>query len=528
MQLIQSVNFRAKSASRLLLTVFLLPSVLQFACIESANAEEPVAKTSVITLAEAVSPTMELTPNVVPSADQFLLPSGGPFAVTPVLLAAAVTPALAATPAGDSSGSLSQQYTDITKKILLGGIDLERFSLHFRTESGKQPKLRRLRYFAAQETGAACGLAFEVVGDEQFGIGRNHPLQVNKLDLHRALATATIGSTVAGSGSCLELALNAMQAVKNKKHGYDHHTANITMIGKLKHVDALLAEREAMVAAHSDQPGYERAVAEGKILKEARKCFIDEYARFSADTAGYGTFQNLFFALNAGYNAIGAAGAGVAYRAVKTPHLNGSANILFAISGAMAAVSPGISSLAGKYVRQHTFDSLSKQLGERPSFDPEAFTAECNKLKELPPIAEGSLIPSLPATERLALYTQSDKLFREQFDNETHVMRRLEKVALENSVLGPVIGGQLMTQGILGTVGYYRYTLRPRKQLNMYYGGSVVGTVGTSMAVVGNAAWFASSLAYEHKLSKENRLPRQLIEARLKHLDELEKTVAAL
>ncbi len=63
-----------------------------------------------------------------------------------------------------------------------------------------------------------------------------------------------------------------------------------------------------------------------------------------------------------------------------------------------------------------------------------------------------------------------------------------------------------MTQGILGTVGYYKYTTQPIKQINQYYYGAVVGTVGSSMAVVGNS-WLLSSLSYQHHLSKEKKLP---------------------
>jgi hypothetical protein len=108
-------------------------------------------------------------------------------------------------------------------------------------------------------------------------------------------------------------------------------------------------------------------------------------------------------------------------------------------------------------------------------------------------------------------------------------MNRLNKVALQNSILGPAIGGLLMTQGILGVRGFDLYfPRRPRKQFNLDYKGAVCGTVGTSMAVVGNAAWLLASLSYEHRLSREKRLPQQLIKERLGHLDELERTVKAI
>jgi|AGTN01.2.fsa_nt_gi hypothetical protein len=45
-----------------------------------------------------------------------------------------------------------------------------------------------------------------------------------------------------------------------------------------------------------------------------------------------------------------------------------------------------------------------------------------------------------------------------------------------------------MTQGILSTKAVTKYALKPRKQLGLTYDGAILGTVGTSMAVAGNAA----------------------------------------
>ena len=89
--------------------------------------------------------------------------------------------------------------------------------------------------------------------------------------LQRGLATAMTGSIIAGSGSCLELGSNALQAWKNKRNGYDHRSANAFAITKLKQIDQFLAEREALVAANPDNPGHERAIVERKVW---RKCAI--------------------------------------------------------------------------------------------------------------------------------------------------------------------------------------------------------------------------------------------------------------
>jgi hypothetical protein len=424
-----------------------------------------------------------------------------------------------------SSLTAEQQYSQLTKQILLAGIELERFSLNFRLESAKQPRFRKLRYFLTQETAAATGLGFEIAFLEQAKKGRRRPLQVSKPVLHGALTTAMTGAIIGGSGSALELSSNMLQAIKNKRHGFDFKTANKFVAAKLKEIDLLLAQRDALVAANPEHPGHEGAVLEGKILRELRNCFISEYSDFNADTKGYITYQNLFYLLNASYSAVQAAGAWCGYRGVTKPKYNGPANVLFVVSGAMAMVTPIISTAAGKYARKKAYETLEKQIGEKPKLDEAAFSADTKRAREILKSVDASVISSLPGTDRLALYTDASVLFKKQLDSETTIMRRNEKVALQNNLLAPVIGAQLMTQGIFGCIGSYRYNLRPRKQLSMFYRGAIVGTVGTSMATLGNAVSLLSTLSYEHRLSKENKMPAQLIKSRLEHLEEVEKEV---
>jgi hypothetical protein len=421
----------------------------------------------------------------------------------------------------------TQQYTAFTKQVLLAAIELERFSLNYRLKSAAQPKFRRLRFFLAQETGAACGLAFQITAIKQFAIGRRRPLKISKPALHGALATIMTGSIIAGSDSCLELGLNGLMALKHKEEGFDPASANKYVIDKLQRLDQLLAKREALVRAHPDHPGYSRAVLEGKILAELRNAFVNEFATFDADSRGFAGFTNTFFFLNAATNAVVTTAGGVAYKGVNTPKFNGPANILFMVTGAMVIASPLVSTLVAELMRKHSYNSFFEKIGGEPQFNPSVLSTARKQLAERIP-EEGSLVPSLPAVDRFALYTESGDLFKKQIINETTTIRHLEKVAVESNLLGPIIGGTLLTQGILGTTGYYRYTFQPRKQLSLDYRGAIVGSTGASLATVGTAAWYIASLAYENHLRKKHSLPRQLINDRLAHLDEVEKIVSAI
>lgn len=432
------------------------------------------------------------------------------------------------TPSNDiDSSEFSRNYTQLTKRITLSAIELERFSLKYRQANIKQPPLRKLRYFVGQEAGSSCLLAFEIVTLHQTSIGQKNPLKINQRSLKHGIETAMIGSSIAGASSALELTSNVLREVKLCRDGYGPGAAKF-VVSRLKEIDKLLAEREALVEANKDNPAYQRAVVEGKILACMRDAFAQEFSTFYSNTRGYGAFQNTFFFLNACYNTVGAISAGYALRGVSEPKFNKAANILFIVSGAMASATPLISTACGIAMRKYSKYSLRSKLNQKSDFNLSEMTAQQKLLGEMLPSTQGSLMPSLPATARAALYTQSGELFQKQFDSETRTMRRLNQVALQTNEIGPIIGGLLMTQGILSTEGVTTFATRPRRQIGMLYDGAIVGTVGSGMAVAGNAAWLLMSWNYERRLKKQNRLPSQLIDQRLKHLDELESIINAL
>ncbi|MBX9696348.1 MAG: hypothetical protein K2Z81_28430 [Cyanobacteria bacterium] len=420
-------------------------------------------------------------------------------------------------------------YSHLSKKILLISIELERFSLNYRLETARQPKFRKLRYYLAQQAGSAGGLAFEITGDKQFGIGRKRPLEIDTRALKNATTAAMTTSIIAGAGSCFELSANVVHSIKDRTQHYDTRSANRFVAEKMGELDQLLAQRDALVQAHSTDPAYNRAVLEGKILHAMRQSFVNEYSTFQINGRSAAIVQNTFYLLNACYNALGAVGAGLANRAVDTPKLNGPANVVFIVSGSLAAVTPFLATASGFVMRKVAAHTIRKELHEQAKFNPDEFARLCTEWKTAGDSMQGgSLIPSLPATERLSQYSNSSDLFVKQLENETRTMRRLNKVALQTSTMAPPIGSLLMTQGILGARGYYKYGTRPRKQLDLFYRGAICGTVATSMALVGNTGWLLASWHYENGLKRKNQLPEQLIKKRLEHLDDVEKMVQSI
>jgi hypothetical protein len=430
--------------------------------------------------------------------------------------------------ADDAADQFTATYSALTKEALIAGIELERFNLNYRLASVKQPKWRTLRYSIGQEAGSAGILAFEVTGDKQFDLGRKNPAKVSQNALRGALIDVVPTSAVAGASSCFELGSNFWQARRNKKLGLDPRSARQSALTRFRHLEEVLEKREAFVEAHKNHPAYDRAAAEGAILQDLRKAEIDEFAHYYSNARGSAVSANTFYVLNAITNALGATAGGVAFRSVNQPKFSADADILFTLAGSFGAISPWLSARAAAFAARQAWKSVANSLDASPAFDPAKLAEHRAKLNQVLAASQGSLVPSLPAVDRLALYTQSGELFKKQLESEISTSRHLARVALQQELLAPLIGGTLATQGIVGTVGYYRYGSQPRKQFGLYYGGSITGTAGGALATAATAAALLASWSHERSLEQRDQAPKQLIMERLRHLDEVEKIIQAI
>jgi hypothetical protein len=429
-------------------------------------------------------------------------------------------------PAASAQEDPLTRVRELTKRILLTGIDLERYTLRFRRDSAKQTYFKRLRFFMMQEAGAACGMAYEIVAIDELREGRKNPLKIDKGHLRKGLTSALVGSTIAGSSSGVELTRNAILALYNKKHGMDPKSANEYVVSHVKQLDALLTEREALVAQHSNHELYAQAVLEGKLMRSLRDEAVGEYAKFYKDVKAYRAKENTFYAMNIATNVVGAVAAKVGMDALDNPKLNGGANILFTITGALTMASPLVANATGRVTGVFAERKMRSLLGELPALDYEATRTQAQEFKDSIKNIDQAKYPF--AMSRASDYLQGSKLFQKQMNREVRIGRYVNKVAVESSFIAPPIGATLLTQGILGTRAFYKYEFQPRKNLELNYKGAIVGAVGTAVATGVTGVLLISDWAYYWKLKRENRLPKQMIEARLKHLDELQASVEAM
>lgn len=420
------------------------------------------------------------------------------------------------------------EYKELSRQVLLDGIALERFSLNYRLEASRQSNLKYLRYGLTQEAGASGGLAFESIAVREFRKARRKPLQLNTKAISRGFKAFEVTGIIAGAGSAFELGANSVRYIRACRHGYDSKAAAKYVVEHSKHLDELMARHQALVAAHKNHPAYQAALADEAMMLALRDSVLSEFSKFHTDVRAYRTYENLFYGLNIATNVTGVISGYYGNKGLRNPKFNGSSSVLLLVSGGLTALSPLISTGAGIWAGKTARDSFFSKLGYEPKFDPKELKARQEALQTALAgyTPEENQIPAILARE--AIYKQSQVGFADQLHAENRVFRLLATTAVQSDLLAPAIGGTLVTQGVLGTVGYYNYGKRPLKALNLAYKGAAAGTVGTSVAVGATALGIIGDNAYYYYLYKNKKLPKQLIQKRLEQLSEFEQSVRAM
>ncbi len=439
--------------------------------------------------------------------------------------------ALAAEPLSATAETDEEALTqchDLTKRILLAIIELERFSLNYRLASMKTPKLVLAQYAANHEAGVAGSFAAAAIGTRQAALGRTHPSEVDLGDLRDGLRASFVTTILAGSSSAVALASNMAVACQHHRAGYNSAQANRFVQSHLSNIDQLLNEREALVAAHSTHRLAPLAVQEGKILRLLRDGCLFEYARFNRNIRNYRVGRNAFYVLNIATSIVKAAAAQYSMRALNNPRCQGPASILAVLTGAMTFASPLLSTVVGSNSGRLAWHSLSKITGGIPYYSPEMLVAEEKSLSESLKKLAPDYTQQASALARAELYTTSSEGIKDELRNEARALSALTKVADQSNVFGPLLGSMAMSQGIVSAVSYYHYGGNPHRQVNLAYSGSVIGLTGSSIGLGANTALLMLALVYIHHLQKTHRMPAALIEYQLQRLNQVEQRVLSL
>ena len=431
----------------------------------------------------------------------------------------------------DTAGAGSDfnaSYRDLTKQLLLIGIDCEKFSLNYRLESLREPSTKRLRYFLGQEAAASGLMAGAIVDTDQFNKALTNPLNFSPRARQRGNTAVFLGNIIGGSSSLLELASNGLHALKDRRLGFDRKRATQYLVTRTRRFDLLLAERARLLESRSGNARESDLYkAETKVLTALRELIVYEHCRFEMGKTGFRASENIFYGLNVATNAVGATASEFAVKAVKTRKFGGTAGGLSVVAFSMTMASPIVSATGGAMAKKLAAPRMSQELAKVDDYDLAALKSSVQQLQTLvaPNPDKGR---TDPAQALLDVYGVNDDIISRQVDSETIWLRRLSQVAVQNTVLAQLIGGAGVARGTLGLVSYYHYSQQPRPALYRAYAGAIAGTAGASLAVGATALGMLADSYYIHHLKSEKRLPEQLLQERIKDLNEVETRVKAL
>lgn len=413
----------------------------------------------------------------------------------------------------------------LTRRILLSMINLERFTLTCRLNRIGHPGLRHFRRFLSQQCAAAGEMAIEVNADRQFAKGRFHPERINPRPLRNTTRANVAAMAITAGGSCAEVALDALADRARRRRGLDQRSANRFVRAKIADIDELLAQRDLLVASNYRERGGPGGDAEGRLLRDLRSSIVDEYVQWHAADRGQAIATNAFYLMNAAVATGGAVTSRLESLSVSNPRRwKGPASIMFALSGAALIFPPLLSRAAGSYAQRRDLDLTRKYITGR-RLDQLAGPNSPDEKRVASTIRELAIVFPSPIFEQLSVYSQSKRHFIEQLNNANVAMARFDKVGLQSPIIGPAVGGMFFSEGLLDTVGYYKYKSQPRKEIGMFYRGTLTGTTAAGTQMMADSVFLLADFATQSHLERRRQLPAQLIAARLKDLDRMEDIV---
>ncbi len=417
-----------------------------------------------------------------------------------------------------------QKIDRLTKQIIVSELDFESLYTRYRIKGPEDPKWRYLRYTVFQQTAAGLTLASNIPYITESGANLGTPFDVSDSVIKRATRVGLIGIIFQGGSSLLELASNSLLYVQNKSRKADPASVLKDVRARMQVIDSLWNQRRELIEQHKDHPSYKAWVCEGRLLKTFRDWCVSEFVEVYADVRSYQSSANVYYGLDA-------ISSGAYYGSYLLTIKGYKHEELFAASGITGIVgdSIGIISAPSSYASYGWLSKfwnwrVAKQLGEKPrECEEEAKQTVASLETELAGYEQ-----SMKSTAQNNLFNRL-KLYKAWADRNEFAEKRMldyrhtSRVALQDEISGPLISSTFLAQDIMSTLAAYRFS---EKNDNRLFFASSIPTAAATLGSIGlTTYWYVDAVRFEKKLQEQNASPVQLMETRLKLLNNLKESV---
>lgn len=346
--------------------------------------------------------------------------------------------------------------------------------------------------------------------------------------LRQSIILGMVGILLDAGSSVVELSSNAYTALHNQKTGCSPAAAIRTVVARIKEIDQLSKERDSIIESNPALPAIAINKAESRVLKSFRDWCLSEFADIYADVKSTQSSSNVYYVLDIVSDSLYLASALIGIKSL-TPgkaNLGGPAINTAIVGDCFGIISAPASTIAGNRLWTYWRNKLKSKLKEELNDKQDEFKEAMFKLeRELASSDISVLAATASVNNRVSAYllwsARSDRYIDQQLTESRHQSR----VALQGELSGPFISGTYLAQDILANIAFYRYPNNIRRGSSLAYAGSIgsVAGSGTSLALTN---WnLLSELIHRRKLHKQNALPEDLLDERLRTLNALDALI---
>lgn len=427
---------------------------------------------------------------------------------------------------------IMQKIDDLTRRILLKIIELERFNINYSMNVAKQGRWKGWRYGGLQEVNAGMGLAGSTINAANLG---SHLHSVNRIWTQSQESGAyitMIGSIIGASAAALEFWINEYHDLEAARKGFSPRAASTYVQNRTNEINDLLDQRDKMLKQEeniSSLSAHAKVdLLEGKILKDLRDQAVLEFVRFHINARSLLGFQQAQYFFDLSKFTLNAIGYEFAFLSAHRHHRlwNYRAGIIWDIAGPIYMSAPIISRLIGKGVggiHRHRLKSLTDSLEdgdlETLKADEEALNKCCGNM------LNDKVIP-LSTLDREQIYKTQNDMFVGEMTRGLKTRANSKLSATQNIGAGLFVGACKLSQGILFTIPGYYYHEKTLKAKTVtacdLFSASVIIISSQAFVIADTLRIQLQGEIQRHKMLKAGTLPAQVADRRLKELDKME------
>lgn len=435
--------------------------------------------------------------------------------------------AQAAAPPLFSDSRLRREIFEIDRKILLDCIKLARFSLHFHQEVNRTGFWRSWIYPIEQEAGTSLSYSNTLNDLNQRGKGLTNVARTSRPQLRRTLPAAMAGQSITATSSTIEFIHNGYIAWRASRMGFSPKQSEIYVGGLIKNIDALLAERKALLPESCELADRRYLVLQGKLLRHIRNQVLYGFKQWSAASRETEWSENTFYAIDALQAFTQLTSSILSRHSFSNSHCSGPAAITVLVANSMVTLNPIVRTKVGRMVARYQERHLNEVF---PQEKPRTIDELTHDWKELDAVMSGDESAKKDATnlKQISFLIGQSQIMDNELGLETKTLERLRRVADQQAVAGPIIGLLSVARSTCAVVSYYGFRGTKLTANAVSFAGRVSQTVGQSYSLYATPRAKFKSILYQKRLAAQGKLPEQLYRERLKLLDDLEqKTMAA-